>query len=123
MKWFLYAISLYFIAVGSCIILYTSETRNVMEKILKTVDRRIVSIIPFIAGIAFLFAACASRNPWVIRFIGFMGIFKGIFIFFNPKNIHEDLMDWLLNSLSARTHKLWGIFALILGTAILSWII
>lgn len=63
MKCFLYAISLIWIAIGSCAILYTSETRHVMGRMIKAIDRRILSIVPFIAGIVFLFAASVSRNP------------------------------------------------------------
>jgi hypothetical protein len=35
MKWFLYAISLIWIAGGCCMILYTSETKNFMERMIK----------------------------------------------------------------------------------------
>jgi len=123
MKWFLYAISLIWIAIGCCIILYTHETKKVVRNLIKTVDQKILSILPFIAGILFLFSTSASRNPWFIRLIGLMGIIKGVFIFLNPKNIHGELTDWYLNSLSDQTHRLFGIIALILGTAILSWIL
>ncbi len=123
MKWFLYAISLIWIAMGCCIILYTGETRKVVKRTLEGADRRIISILPFIAGVLFLFAASASRNSWFIRCIGLISVLKGVVIFLNPKDIHDDIIDWYLNSLSDQTHRLFGIIALILGTAVLSWII
>lgn len=123
MKWFLYVISLYFIAVGSCAILYTSEARNVMARMIKDVDRKMLSILAFIAGIAFLFAASASRVPWLIRLFGFMGILKGVYILVAPRNLYDQINSWYLDSLSDQAYRLWGIIALILGTAILSWII
>ena len=123
MKWFLYAISLIWIAIGCCIILYTSETRKVVKRTLEGTDRRILSVLPFIAGILFLFAASASRNLWFIRCLGLISILKGVVIFLNPKDIHDDITDWYLNSLSDQTHRLFGIITLILGTAVLSWII
>jgi uncharacterized protein YjeT (DUF2065 family) len=79
--------------------------------------------LPFIFGILFLFSASATRNPWFIRLIGFMGITKGLFIFINPKGFYDKLSDWYLNSLSDQTHRFYGIFAIILGTAVLSWIL
>ncbi|MBU0986283.1 MAG: hypothetical protein KKH68_03430, partial [Proteobacteria bacterium] len=112
MKWFLYAISLIWIAFGSCAILYTDETRKIMKTLDEKIDRKILSVLPFIAGILFLFSASAIRNPWFIRFIGFIAVIKGVFIFLNPKNIHDDLMDWYLNSLSDQTHRLFGIITL-----------
>ena len=123
MKWFLYVISLIWIAMGCCIILYTSETRKAVKQALERIDRRILSILPFIAGILFLFAASASRNSWFIRCIGLISALKGVVIFLNPKEIHDGITNWYLNSLSDQSHRLFGIIALILGTAVLSWII
>ncbi len=123
MKWFLYAVSLLWISVGCCMILYTKETRNVMERFLLQIDRRILSILPFIAGILFIFAAPASSNPWFIRFLGVMGVAKGVFIFFDPNNLYDRINNWQLNSISDQTRRLWGIIVLVLGTAVLSWIL
>jgi len=123
MKWFLYAISLIWIAAGCCSILYTSETRNVMNRMIKEVDRKLISIVPLIAGILFLFAASASSVPWFIRLIGLMGILKGVFVLVAPSNLYDQVNNWYLKSLSDQAHRLWGIIALILGTAILSWIL
>ena len=123
MKWFLYAISLIWIAAGCCSILYTSETRNVMNRMIKEVDRKLISIVPLIAGILFLFAASASSVPWFIRLIGLMGILKGVFVLVAPSNLYDQVNNWYLNSLSDQAHRLWGIIALILGTSVMSWIL
>jgi len=72
-------------------ILYTIETRSVMDRMIKEIDRRILFIVPFIAGILFLFAASSSRNPWFIRFIGLMGVVKGAFVLVAPNNLYDQL--------------------------------
>jgi uncharacterized protein YjeT (DUF2065 family) len=123
MKIFLYVISFIWIAGGCCMILYTSETRSVMDKMIQEIDRRILFIVPFIAGILFLFAASASHNPWFIRFIGLMGVAKGVFVLVAPDNLYDQINNWYLKSLSDQALRLWGIIALILGTAVLSWIL
>ncbi|MBL7179080.1 MAG: hypothetical protein ISS65_02575 [Desulfobacterales bacterium] len=123
MKWFLYAFSLYWIAIGSCAILYTSAARNVMARMIREVDRRILSIVAFIAGIAFLFAASSSSVPWLIRLFGLMGILKGVYILVAPKNLYDQINDWYLDSFSDQTYRLWGIISLVIGTAVLSWIL
>ena len=123
MKWFLYAISLIWITFGSCGILYTGETRNVFKTILEGTDRRLLSVLPFIAGILFLFSASACRYPWFIRFFGLMALIKGAFVLWNPNDLYDHLTDWYLNSASNQFHRLWGIIALILGAAVLSWIL
>ena len=123
MKWFLYAISVIWIAVGCCIILYTRQSRDVIRKLLKTIDQKFLSILPFIAGILFLFSASATRHPWFIRLFGLIGIIKGVFIFVDPKNLYNKSTDWYLDSLTDQTHRFYGIIAIILGSAVLSWIV
>jgi len=123
MKWFLYAISLIWIAIGCCMILYTDETKNVMKSIVKGIDLRILSILPFVAGILFLFSASVCRFPWFIRFVGLMSLIEGALAFSNPNNLYNRIMDWYLDTLSDQTHRLFGIITIILGIAILSWIL
>jgi uncharacterized protein YjeT (DUF2065 family) len=123
MKYFLYAISSIWIAIGCCIILYTDETKDVMRSIVKGVDLRILSILPFAACVLFLLSASVCRFPWVIRFIGLLSLIEGALAFSNPNNLYTKILDWYLDALSDQTHRFFGIVTLILGTAILTWII
>jgi uncharacterized protein YjeT (DUF2065 family) len=104
-------------------ILYTSETKNFIERMIKEIDLRILSILPFVAGVLFLLSASACRFPWFIRFVGLMSLIEGVLAFSNPSNLYNKLMDWYLDSLSDQTHRLFGIITIIFGTAILSWIL
>ena len=123
MKWFLYAMSLIWIAFGAWAILYTDETKAFYKRLINEADHRIVSVLPFIGGILFLFAASASRNPAFIRFIGILALVKGVFIFWNPNNLYDEVAKWFSNTVSDQTFRLFGIISLVLGTAVLSWII
>ena len=123
MKWFLFAVSLAWIVVGSCSILYTDEFRQSMRQMFEEMDRRVLAVLPFMAGLLFLWAAPASRNAWFIRLLGITAMIKGGFIFANPNNLYEKITDWYLNSASDQTYRFYGIMALILGTAVLSWIL
>ena len=123
MKWFLYLICLICIAMGCCTIIYTNETRSVLKSILRTIDRKILSALEVLMGILLLFSATASHHSWFIRFIGFMAVIEGGIIFFVPKNMYDELIDWYLNSASDKLYRLFGIITLILGAAILSWIL
>ena len=123
MKGFLYVISFFCIAMGCCTILYTDETRRFVKSIFKEIDRRFISAFELIMGILLLISATASRQSWFIRLFGLMAIIEGAVIFLIPKNLYDELMDWYFNSASDQTYRLFGILSLILGTAILSWII
>jgi len=123
MKGFLYLISFFCIAMGCCTILYTDETRRFVKSIFNEIDRRFISAFEIIMGILLLISAAASRQSWFIRLFGLLAILEGAVIFLIPKNLYDELMDWYLNSASNQTYRLFGILSLILGTAILSWII
>ncbi len=123
MKWFLLAVSILFIAIGCCTILYTNETRNVLKNIFNKIDRKIISVFEVIMGVLLLFSATASHHSWLIRFIGFMAVIEGGIIFFIPKNLYDELINWYLNSASDKTYRLFGIISVILGAAVLSWIL
>ncbi len=123
MKWFLYAISLVYISIGCCSILYTNETKNIVKSIFSNIDQKILSALPFIFGILFILSASATRIPWIFRVIGLMAVIEGVVFFLISKDLYDKFMDWYLNSLSDQTYRLSGILGIILGTAFLSWIL
>jgi len=123
MKWFLYTISLFYISFGCCSILYTDETQRFVRSLFKDLDQKILSALPFIFGILFILSASATSMPWFLRFIGLMALIEGVVFFIIPKELYDKFMDWYLNSLSNQTYRLFGIISIILGTAILSWIL
>ena len=123
MKWILYAISLFYISIGCCSILYTNETKKFVRSIFINIDQKILSVLPFIFGILFIFSASATRIPWLFRLIGLMAVIEGMVFFLIPKDLYDKFMDWYLNSLSVQTYRLSGILGIIFGAAILSWIL
>ena len=52
-----------------------------------------------------------------------MALIEGVLAFTNPNKLYDQLMDWYLDALSDQTHRFMGIVTIILGTAILSWIV
>jgi uncharacterized protein YjeT (DUF2065 family) len=122
MKWFLYAISFLWITAGSWFIIYTTESRNVMKRLFDKTDRKILSVFPAILGVLLFISASWSLHSWFLRMLGIMAVIKGGIIFFNPKNLYDEMMNWYLNSLSDQTYRFFGIVSIIIGTAVLSWI-
>jgi uncharacterized protein YjeT (DUF2065 family) len=123
MKIFLYAISLLSIAIGCCTILYTSETRHVVKRFFNEVERKILAVFEAAMGVLLLVSAAASQQPWFIRLIGLMAIIEGGTIFLLPKNLYDELTKWYVDSASDQTYRLFGILSLILGSAMLSWVL
>jgi uncharacterized protein YjeT (DUF2065 family) len=122
MKWFLYAISFFWITAGSLSIIYTTEFRNVMKRLFEKTDRKILSVFPALIGVLLFISASWSLHSWFLRMLGIIAVIKGGIIFFNPKNLYDEMMNWYLNSLSDQTYRFLGIVMIIIGTAVLSWI-
>ena len=122
MQWFLYLISILWIAVGSCSILYVKETREVARKLM-AVNLKVMAALPLLAGILFILAASSSAHSWFILVLGVLSFAKGGLMITNPKGIVDQITDWYLNKMSDQTYRFFGILTIILGTAILSWIV
>ena len=105
MQWFLYGISLVWIAVGSWIILYTSVHRNAMKSMTRGADRKIIALLPAVIGVLLLISASVSHHAWFLRVIGILAVIKGGVIFLNPKNLYDDLTKWYLESVSDQTYR------------------
>ena len=123
MKEFLYAYSVLCIGLGSCLVLYTTECRRLLGNMLTGIDRRFLALLPAIFGILLILAAPQARNAWFVRLLGLIGVAKAGFIVANPQGLCEQVNNWLLNSASDQTFRLFGIISLILGTAVFSWIL
>ena len=123
MNVFLYAFSFLFIAIGCCTILYVNETRNFLKRLFNQIDRKFLSVFEVIIGILLLVSATASHHSWFIRLIGLLAVIEGGAILLMPKNLYDELINWYVNSLSDQTYRLFGILSLILGTAMLSWVL
>lgn len=122
MKWFLYAISIFYIVLGVCFILYTSQSREYTSILVKKVDRRILSVLVIIIGLLLIASSFYDRFLWVIVVIGVLALIKGAFILFSPVNLYNKMLDWYLTKTTDQTYRFFGIIILIIGTAIFSWV-
>ena len=121
--WILYAISLIWVAMGSCMILYTAECRQLTKQLMNGLDQKIISIFPVIIGVMLIASMAASQNRWFIVVLGILALLKGTFVFMNPQGLYDRLAHWYVETASDQTYRLFGILAIILGTTVMSWII
>jgi uncharacterized protein YjeT (DUF2065 family) len=122
MKGLLYVISLLLIGAGSSFILYTSQSRNVLKKMLAGADKGFVSVLPITIGALLIVGAYQTAFPWIVVLLGILAVAKGCLFLFNPVKLADKLISWYLEEASDHTYRLSGIIALILGTALLSWL-
>ena len=118
----LYVISILWLALGVCMILYTEDTRRVLKTVIHNTDTRLLAVLPLAVGLLLIGAASASYHPWFLRLLGLCGLIKAAFFFANPQNLSSRFNTWFLETPSANTYRLWGIIVVILATALLSWV-
>jgi uncharacterized protein YjeT (DUF2065 family) len=121
MEWILYAISVLWIGFGSFAIMYTAITREKVNKLVMETDSRILSVLPIIGGILLIIAASAGTHAWFIRFLGLLALLKGALIIVNPQGLWTRTRQWYME-LSDQAFRLTGIILVILGTAMMSWV-
>ena len=122
MKWLLYVISFLWIGAGSSFILYTAQSRNLLKKMLAGADKGLVSVLPITIGALLIVGAYQTAFPWVVVLLGILASVKGCIFLFNPEKLADKLTSWYLEQASDQTYRLAGIIAIILGTALLSWL-
>ena len=122
MQWILYAFSLVFVAFGVYMILYTDNARNLFRQFIQ-MGFKTLSIIAALIGFLFLVSASASHYPWFLRFVGIFSIVEGVVLYINPQDIMGRIYAWYLDEASDQTFRASGIITVIIGTALISWII
>ena len=123
MAWFLYIISIVYIAFGCSFILAPRESKENMQLLTERGDRRIWAAVAILAGVLFFFSYTASSHPWIIILVGILAIAKGGVFFVNPGGLYEKTLKWYYGELTEQTYRIHGIAALILGTVIFCWTI
>ncbi len=123
MAWFLYLISIVYIAFGCSFILAPMETKENMRLITERGDRRVWASVAALAGLLFLFSYGSSSHPAIIVLVGILALVKGGVFFVNPGGLYEKTLKWYYGEINEQTYRIHGIAALILGTVIFCWTI
>jgi len=117
----LFLIALLWIVAGALLILNTAQTREWLAK--QAAPERIkgLAVIPLGLGAFLLFGAFSlERLFWWAFLIGAAALAKGIYLMrASPARAASLGERWLLRP-EERTLRLWGIVALVLGTALLT---
>jgi uncharacterized protein YjeT (DUF2065 family) len=122
MKWFLYLFSITFLSAGCTLILYTSQYRRWFQSFVTTTPPKLLAALPTGIGLLLIISAFSSKYPAVIIILGILALLKGALIFLNPNQMFDQIKAWLFNTASEQTLRLFGIIAVVVGTAMVSWI-
>lgn len=124
MTFVLIVLSLVWIIAGTSLILDTEKTRGLFPGLVTGENIRPLAVVALILGVSLVFGSFASaRHFWVPFLVGLLAIAKGVYLLRAPRARVEALLHWWASRADKRTLRLWGIVALILGSALLSHLI
>jgi membrane-bound ClpP family serine protease len=121
MEWFIWLISVFWIAFGSLAILYTAPTRETTGRMVARLGRVPLGVLAAVFGLLLMVASRGSIQAGFIFLLGLLGLIKGGLFLWNPGGIYEKSVQWSLVTASDQTYRFMGIVSLILGTALISW--
>jgi glucan phosphoethanolaminetransferase (alkaline phosphatase superfamily) len=117
-------ISLWLVVYGVFLVLYTQETRNFSKKFFPIKRLKIMAVIPLILGCILAIGAFHPAGTiWLLLILGLLSIAKGFYWIFGPEDQIKRILDWWHYRAEERTIRLWGLISLILGIAVLTYVI
>jgi uncharacterized protein YjeT (DUF2065 family) len=120
----LFIVSILWIAAGTALIIYTRGTRALWSRMLDRYNHRWLAVMPISVG--FILVVSGFYYPgmfWLALVLGVLALLKGFFLIFGPSRQVKTLFDWWLYKAVDGTLRLYGLFAFILGSVLLSYIL
>ncbi|NVL90969.1 MAG: hypothetical protein HWN69_08270 [Desulfobacterales bacterium] len=122
MVWFLFAMSVVWIMLGTLMIFATQVARKNYFNILKTKNPKMLSTVAIVIGVLLLLSASSSSQVTFIVVLGLLSLSKGLLFLFLPKQKVEKVIDWWFNA-TDKIYKVWGVLSMVLGIAVLATIV
>jgi len=115
MKWYLYFISLSWVAMGSALIIYPDRSREKLHSLYSKINPKHMAILPFLIGLLMLISASAARTRWLVITLGILSCLKGIYFFLAPARHIQSIIQWWFFQASAQSRTLWVLIFYSLG--------
>lgn len=125
MKWFLVAIAVFWIAMGTWGNLYPTQMHVRLRPLIEKITRRRlpISIITLVLGILLILAAPLSgQGVGLVRLIGLIAIAKAVVFFLLPEDRFQRLLNWWFAPEREQSLRVSGLVMLVLGVVLLSWL-
>lgn len=119
----LYIISVFWIAMGTFLIIDTKRSRELLKKLFFRKNIKLWGILPLIFGLILVVGAFYySKLFWLAFIVGLLAILKGIYLFIGRSSQIEGLLEWWFLRAADETIRLFGLITFILGSALLSYL-
>ncbi len=123
MKWALLSVSIFWIIIGCCSVLYTEGFRDAAKKTIAGTGEKLLIGITFLIGLILAVSAFldVSSSKSGVGILGALVLAKGALWITNPNNYMNNIKQWYLNKASMQTYRFFGIIMIILGVVVFGW--
>lgn len=119
----LHIISIFLIAIGTLLIIYTQRTKDFLRKLFLRGWIRWTGIFPLAFGGILIAGIFYYKDMfWLGLILGLLGIAKGVCLLLGPEQHMRRIIDWWLLRAGDPTVRLFALINVILGIAILSYL-
>lgn len=116
-------VSFLWIIIGTLLIIYTSQTKNVLQKLFDTDKIKIIAVIPAVFGIVLIIGSFYQEPIfWLAFILGLISLLKGVYLFISPVEHSRRMIDWWFSRAGDTTFRFFGLIIFTLGIALLSYL-
>ncbi len=121
MTWFLYLVSILWVAVGSVLILHTEKVRDVLSGVMDDADFKVWGGFTAGFGVLLGIASFWSGVTWFLLLLSLTIAGMGAYAMFGDEKKVRSMVDhWI--QLSDASYRLWGLIFVISSVALLAWV-
>jgi hypothetical protein len=119
----LYVISIIWIITGASFVIFTGQTRTLMQKYFQARHMKIPAVVAIIIGLTLIVGGIFQKEILLLSLIlGVLAVGKGFFILFGSERQIESILDWWYGEVRDETLRFWGLTIFTLGIVLLSYL-
>jgi len=116
-------VSFIWIILGTLLIIYTSQTKRIIQKLSYTDRVKLLSVLPIVFGVVLVTGAFYHQEMfWLALILGLIALLKGIYLFISSAKQVQKTLDWWLNRAGDVTFRFFGLVIFTLGITLLSYL-
>lgn len=121
MKIILIMLSILWIALGTAIVLYTSQSKSFLREFILGMNIRLWALAPLAVGLLFVVGAFMLPEIfWIALILGILAISKGAYFALGPLPQVNSIVRWWFDNTSETTMRLSGLILFTFGVVLLS---
>jgi hypothetical protein len=117
----LYGIAIFWIAIGTLLVLYTEKTMEYLKRLFFIKRVRLLAILPIAFGTILIAGAFVHTQIfWLCFALGLLSLLKGLYFLAGPVHQIKAMLEWWFFRASSVIIRLCALIILILGIAVMS---